>query len=272
MNNTTLQWSGIATATSSIVHGGETLGTITYLRRERVYQPDGTIEQVPIISGNAVRGMLRDTAADLWWEDADRPKLTSGLFHALWSGGTLTKTSGTPLTGSRLMEVKQLCPVVSIFGAAAGGRIINGNLQVGKLVPLCTETIHLLPERFHNSAYPSVWELTQIENESRHPNQPPNPADETTPITTMRYGYETFLPGTQFFTEFTLVWPTEKDVTFFENALHKFIQNAKVGGNLRTGHGKLVFNLTPTPAPNSAWKRKNTPLSSAELKLLSTLN
>lgn len=278
MSKVRVVWSGTATAVTSIAHGGETLGTVTYLRREKFFQPDGTIVDVPVISGNAVRGMLRDVAADLWWTDAGEPPLTAGVFHTLWSGGTLTKTSGTPLTGERLVQVKNVCPVVSVFGAAGGGRIIGGILQVGKLIPVCAETVHLLPYSTPADTLPSMWDITQIEYESRFPNTPTTvPLNDKTGegdevLTQMRYGFETFLPGTRFYSEFTLTWPNPVEIEFFTDVLAAYRRHATVGGNTRSGHGRLAFQLDGPAASFGTWKRNGTPLTQDELELLALLN
>ena len=139
------RWDGHATALSSISHGGETLGTVTYLRREAFLSPTGRVD-VPVISGNAVRGVLRDTAAHLLWEALGSPKLPVPVMHALWAGGALVKAKSQPLTGQRLADLRRMVPHVGVFGAAGGGRILDGALTVGKLVPVCAQTAHVLPE------------------------------------------------------------------------------------------------------------------------------
>ena len=105
-----LRWEGDATALSSVAHGEQALGTVTYLRRERFLMPDGSVDDIPVVSGNAWRGLLRRTAGDLWWDAAGQPPLTLAVAHAIWSGGALAKSSGTPLTGPRLMRVRAACP------------------------------------------------------------------------------------------------------------------------------------------------------------------
>jgi hypothetical protein len=241
---TSYRWEGVATAQSSIAHGAESLGTVTYLRRERFIAPNGTLEELPVVSGNAWRGLLRDTSADLWWEAVQRPKLTLPVMHALWSGGSLAKSSGPTLTGSRLQELKVTCPVVGVFGTAGGGRIIGGALQVGKMIPICQETAHLVPERFHSEVMPSIWDLTQIEYYSRIPNTFDHYASEDDEATLLaRYGVETFVAGTRFYTWVALSWPTPAELALFVETLSVFTSSARVGGLARAGHGELHLNL-----------------------------
>ena len=56
----TLIFEGTVTALTSISHIGETRGINSMLRREKIVGADHEVEEIPIISGNSVRGMLRD--------------------------------------------------------------------------------------------------------------------------------------------------------------------------------------------------------------------
>lgn len=241
-----LKWEGTATAVSSIAHGAESLGTITYLRRERFLTPEGVVEEVPVISGNAWRGLLRDTAADMWWEAAGSPLMSLAVMHALWSGGALAKVSGPLLTGSKLQELRETCPVVSIFGTAGGGRIIGGSLQVGKMIPICKEVEHVLPEYLRTGDLLSMWDLTQIEYYSRIPNEIRNNEEneESLDSRLARYGTETFIAGTKFATWCSLTWPSKQDESFFSDTLAQYTMSAHVGGMSRVGHGQLQLELS----------------------------
>jgi hypothetical protein len=257
-----LRWEGDATALSSVAHGEQALGTVTYLRRERFLMPDGSVDDIPVVSGNAWRGLLRRTAGDLWWDAAGQPPLTLAVAHAIWSGGALAKSSGTPLTGPRLMRVRAACPPVGLFGAAGGGRILDGCVQVGKLLPVCRETAHVLPARYaEGGPLPSVWDLTQVENYSRMPLQPRaggpacDPADGMPPA---RFGMETFIAGTRFHTWLTCGWASADEVAFLLEVLALYGMNPRVGGMARSGHGELRLALTltrgQTPQPAADWR------------------
>lgn len=252
-----IKWEGTVTALSSISHGSEALGTVTYLRREKMFISDGTLEEVPVISGNAWRGIMRDIAADLWWKEVGEPKLTLPVMHALWSGGALAKLSGPTLSGGRLQELKNICPVVGVFGTAGGGRIISGSLQVGKLIPICEETKHIIPKEYHLANMPSLWDITQIEYYSRIPNNfDTEETEETSRLA--RYGVETLAAGTKFYTWCSLTWATDLEVSFFQNVLSKYSLDASVGGLFRAGHGNISFDLTNNlvDVPNVDWKEE----------------
>lgn len=240
-----IRWEGTAMAVSSVLQGAETLGTVTYLRRERFLLPDNTVEDIPVISGNSWRGLLRRTVADLWWEAAGEPIMTMAVMHAIWAGGALAKSTGQPLTGSRAQTLKSACLPVGLFGAAGGGRILDGCVQVGKMVPLCEETRHVIPEKYITESMPSIWDLTQIEYYSKVPNTDMERVEnnEEEQFLPMRFGIETFIPGTVFYTWLNLSWPTDDELSLMREGLQHYLGNAKVGGMSRAGHGNLSFDL-----------------------------
>lgn len=270
------RWDGTATAVSSISHGGDTLGTVTYLRREAFLTPQGRLD-IPVVSGNAVRGVLRDVAAKVTWEDLGCPKLPLPVAHALWAGGALVKVKGEPLSGQRLATLRRLVPHVGVFGAAGGGRIINGALAVGKLVPACTQTAHLLPEEVRDAGpLPDLHDLIQIEHYSRVPNADRLPDVLATPDLgdldpvedfddgRMRYGTETFVAGTRFHAWFALNGATAAEHDFFTTVLNTYLAAPIVGGKIGRGHGRLAFHLTETrpdgdPGSDHAWNHRTEP-------------
>jgi CRISPR type IV-associated protein Csf2 len=163
--STTVIWTGTLTAVSSIVHGGDTRGTITLLHREVVVQPDGRPVFVPVISGNAFRGRLRRIGEELLRDTLRyEGELPLSVAHALRGGGALAKTPGTPLSGRRLAALRDLVPHVGVFGCAGGGRIVDGCLQVGKVMPFLAETAHILGD--DHGQLPS-FDSTQLETQQR---------------------------------------------------------------------------------------------------------
>lgn len=255
----TYRWEGEAIALSSIAHGGDTLGTVTYLRREAFLTPDGRVD-VPVISGNAVRGALRDAGAHLLWDALGRPQLPMPVMAALWSGGSLVKAKTAPLTGQRLADLRRMIAHVGIFGAAGGGRILDGSLTVGKLVPVCAQTAHVLPPSLRDGAdLPDLFDLVQIERYSRIPDG--ERLSEVTGTLTedvdtddglMRYGAETFIAGTRFHALFALSNVTDAEYGFFCDLLAAWLPTATVGGKIGRGHGRLAYTLDHTPQPSES--------------------
>lgn len=274
---------GVATLLSSLVHGGEHAGTTGFLRREKIIGPDGAPCDVPVVSGNALRGILRDHAAHVFWDALGRPELPVQVFHLLWSGGSLAKAGSGHVLGARqLQQVRRVVPVVSVFGGSGAGKIIEGKLRVGKLTPICVETSHLLPDGLSSDR--SVWEMLQIEEFTRRDDSKRDqlhaaidgftprpaalgpgtlltaeahaPAVETAdgPAQQMRYGVETLAAGCRLHWWMSLDSATDAETALVAAAIDSWIASgAAVGGRSATGHGRLRLDVHQwtTEAPST---------------------
>lgn len=248
-----IRWDVELTALSSIAHGGEQLGTISLLRREKMLSPDGELLLVPVISGNSLRGALRRIGEDLLRAElAYDGQLSLSAAHALRGGGALAKCQGPALTGIRLSTVRELIPLVGVFGTAAGGTIVDGCLQVGKALPVVSELAALLPPWPGGSQRPSLYDLVQVENYARHddvdrhgfldrctaaPEQ--GPADSRQ----MQFGVETLAAGTRLVSWMQLSWATPMEISFFTEVLRVFAARGRVGGRIAAGHGQVAVSL-----------------------------
>jgi len=171
---------GVVTALTSICHnGGERNGITTQLRREKFVQPTGKVETVPVVSGNSIRGILRDKGMlymlqKLGYGITDDNKVV-GLpltaFYFLFSGGSLVSTGDGKLDIEYFRKMKAAIPLVGLFGGAAGNSILPGKLKIGKLIPICSETKHLIPERFLPEVTESIWEYCQTEMYTRRDDE-----------------------------------------------------------------------------------------------------
>lgn len=245
----------VVTAESSITHGGNHLGTVSYLRRERFVTPNG-VEEIPVISGNALRGVMRDVGAKMTWEAMGEPKIAVGSADLLWSGGSLVKAKGEPVTGARLAEVRRLFPHIGLFGAAGGGRLIEGALSVGKLIPICALTDPFLPAE-HQGSTLDIWDISQIEEYSRLPGRDlldgaTEAGDETASEGVFRFGIESFLAGTQFSSWWSLTNATDAEHAFFSALVTEFLKAAHIGGRSHIGHGRIRIDAD-LPDPGLDW-------------------
>lgn len=256
-------WENIVTANTSIAHVGERLGTINQLRRERILTPKG-LTDIPIISGNVTRGALRNIGTALWLNTLDTA-ITPANYHTLASGGTLMKT-GVNMTAAQLAELKEICPQLGVFGAATGGRIVNSKLTVGKMIPVCQETVALLPAWVAEEGMfiPSIWDMTQLEEYSKFPRT--NLGEETQ----MRFSVETFVPGSRFFWKTVLTHPTPQEYSFTVDVLTQFINDGgPVGGYTKIGLGNVsVEPHTPIALGETPWAVNITKKHHPLLKLL----
>lgn len=169
---------GTMTLQTSVSHIGDSVGINALLRREKVIQPDGNVEDVVIFSGNAMRGMLRDLGMyallrrlgyGVNEESGEVVGLPLPAFYALFSGGALSSDAGRGLDVDYARRLTQLVPLIGVFGTAVGNQIIPGCLKVGKAIPICKETAAIIPERYHDMGQivNSIWDLTQKEAYTR---------------------------------------------------------------------------------------------------------
>lgn len=264
----TTRWDGTLTALSSIAHGGETRGTITLLRRELISAPNGDLVHVPIVSGNTLRGRLRRVGEELLRDAVGYEGLLHpAAAHSLRGGGSLAKTGHEPLSGSRLQQLRELVPQIGVFGAAGGGTIINGALDVGKVVPHLSETTHITGVSTTRSAFTG----TQLEAYTRQDDGDGHDfagvitASETgagllfddtgRPETVLRgsnqmlFHIETFPAGTMFSTWIRLRRPSPLEMAFFLEVLDNFRDDGRLGGRVGIGHGQVRASLTADHDP-----------------------
>ena len=259
---------GTVVAASPISHGDGTLGTTTTVRRMRVVQPDGSVQDVPIVSGNGVRGRLRRVSGEMLWREASRPRLsaaqhaqllrdpqsqsehllTSGEFRTIYQGGSLTKAQKR-MASTQVTRIRELLPHMSLFGWSGGGRIVEGRSKVSALIPLCDETAHILDATVAGSFWErlDVMEFSRMEDtiRSTRANQiavglGENLDDDTDQ---MRFATQVIAAGTP------MAWAIKaEDATSLEAAWVRVLltrwalDDATVGGRSAAGLGKLKLD------------------------------
>lgn len=262
---------GVVTALSSISHnGGERNGTVTQLRREKFVQTNGKVAKVPVISGNAIRGILRDIGMfnmlrELGYGINQETGEVSGLplnaFYFLFSGGALKSTGESGLDIQHFRNMRETIPLIGLFGGAAGNIIMPGKLKIGKLLPICAETAHLIPEKYRPENPSTIWEYCQTEMYTRRDDEKndrvrmlisrPSITDggETVPIEKkeapqqMMYNVETLSAGTQFYWKIVLEDVSDVEFEAFLSTVLEFSKSPFVGGKGAVGHGEISIKM-----------------------------
>lgn len=262
---------GVCTAISSISHnGGEKNGTIVQLRREKFVQPKGNVVEIPVISGNSIRGKLRDLAAIdiLTKKDGSKVQVDADSFNLLFSGGSLESVGEKNLDIEKVRQLRKDIPMLSVLGCSIGNVILPGKVDIGKMIPICKETLHLIPEKFHGTEeIKTIWEYCQVEmNTRKDDTKDENKREFIKPeyLTNelrggqMMYHIETLVPGTRFYWKVCLRDTTDVETGAFLSILQSWAnQSSQVGGNGRVGHGRLKVDLTETSVIDSEIEFKN---------------
>jgi len=266
------RFEGIARALSAISHMGDSAGgTVSVFRREKVLA-GGRMIEVPILSGNAFRGLLRDKGMRFMLRELGEPELSPPAFHFLTSGGALTKDSGRGLDIGQARRLRQLIPLVGVFGGACGRQILEGKLQVGKWYPICAELVEFLPTHYQclPEAALSIYEMTDLHSFTRTDDaksekwQKYLPAEQRTLLEApkvkaakdgteiaekpgtaqqMRYSQEVLVAGTKFSCWLQLQDVTDLEYEAFASALMEWSKAPFVGGQSRHGCGEIELKF-----------------------------
>jgi hypothetical protein len=261
---------GICTALSSISHnGGERNGTIVQLRREKFVQDNGSVTEIPVISGNSVRGKLRDLAAIdiLTRPDGTKIQVDADTFNLLFSGGSLESVGNKHLDIEKVRKLRKDIPVLSVLGCSIGNVILPGKVDIGKMIPICKETLAYIPEKYHGKNIKTIWEYCQVEMNTRRDDTKDENKREfikegflTDDLKggQMMYHTETLVSGTKFYWKICLRDTTDKETGAFLSLIQQWAkQSSQVGGNGRVGHGKLKLDLQETYVVDSEIEFKN---------------
>lgn len=249
----TLILEGVLRAKTQIAHnGGEVNGNVSAFRRFKVVQPDGTFMDVPHISGNSIRGKMRDLSAkytlDLLGDENGPHKVELDVFQLLFSGGTLGDGNNADDI-DKYREMREKLVHVSLFGGAWGNALLSGKTKVNPLIPIARETAHIIPEKFHQADMPSIYTYLQLEMFTRKENSRDaefepylkRTEDDIMKTSQMIYYVETLSAGTPFYWKCVLEDVTPREFDFFITTIQKFKQVSIVGGKSAIGFGQIEF-------------------------------
>jgi len=237
---------GTLTALSPVYHGGnEKTGNVVLLNRLR-FVVGGKPVDVPVVSGNQIRGRLRRLLArdflHLAGYELDlSQKKHQKLYHTLFAGGILTEVeegeSGVVDLDLKARLVKYVVPI-RLFGASYGNQMVEGRVLVGFALPICRELVDFTGVDSGVSFYQLITRAFQTRRDELRVGKEGGD-DETVQ---MIVEYEVFAPGTQFFHE--LVLETEEgglalDLSALYRAVRLWQEEPYIGGKSSAGFGRL---------------------------------
>lgn len=95
-------------------------------------------DEVPVISGNAIRGVLRRLGMRDYVQRIGMERLNPEAYHQLFTGGTINKSTEWNDVGRRRAFI-EACPIIAILGAATGNQTIQSKLKMGGARLRCKE-------------------------------------------------------------------------------------------------------------------------------------
>lgn len=136
------------TAKAPISHIGEVASTGSYFNTVRT-----SFGKLPIITGNSVRGILRDCGAKTLL-DTLGIKVNKETFNVLFSGGNINGTMKNDIAKTK--AVREHFPLISVFGGGLGDMIMSGKILVGNLYPVCVETYDVLGAEYTDTSWKNL--------------------------------------------------------------------------------------------------------------------
>lgn len=254
----TIMIKGNWTALSPITHfGSEEYGTTklfnvqpTVIKNSLSGEPE--IDNIPVVHGNAVRGMLRRLLLDDYLTQVGYDLNSKKVYHFLFTGGILEaldpKDKGS-INLTKKKEIRKYIPPISLLGSALGNQMIQGKLKVGMGNIVCDETKHYIEEtgntysayNLKSTDFGTRLDDLEIGRQIQENEDKTKDKDGEEQHTQMKYEFETLIRGTKFTHEFILedMLPHEKGC--FKRMLELWEERPYLGGKSGTGYGRIKF-------------------------------
>lgn len=228
-------------AITPISHSIGTEGITSSLRREN-FIINGKVIQVPVISGNAIRGVLRRHGARAMLEllsitPAELPPLA---YHLLHDGGIIEEAVHIEPNVEFLQQVRKYLPLVSLFGGCVRQTPLSGKLIVNPAVPIVKETEPYTNVKASVRLADIVEEIPFSRRDDREVQRMSSPIQ-------MLYFVECFVAGTEFVHSFVLKTENPLELGAFHAALQRFNEYPFLGGRSAAGLGQIEWTYKPEP-------------------------
>jgi hypothetical protein len=263
--NQVQSFTGTYEAQAPISHGSdEDFGMEIRLRTlELTVRENGDVyhEAVPVVSGNSLRGQLRDLLAadflDRLSEDGDPLEVSDTLSIALYAGGALERTAGPGKLNRRLIhDIRDNILPLSLLGTAISDQLIEGRIDIGQLLPIASETNGYTGRDADKSVFEFVDETFYTRQDDRVGGRQ---GDED--AQQMKFNVQVLVPGTRLHHDLTLrSGHTDLDAACLGHAFDLFGERPVIGGMAARGHGTVEFEYDgdlPDGEPYREWIADN---------------
>ena len=235
--------------------GNEKTGSVQLLNRMR-FLVDGEPMDIPIISGNSVRGYLRrlvfrDFLERVGYEIPLDRREGVMLYHILYSGGVLGRAAageeGVVDLELKRMVYRYIVPA-RLWGFSYRNQMIEGKLIVGHMLPVARELRDYLPHDIAERATRSIYEMIATTFQTRR-DELRAPREAREQAVQMMVEYEVFAPGTLFYQELIIEDPAPIDESLLAHAVQLWQSRPFIGGRSRIGLGRLEVSCDTGSLP-----------------------
>lgn len=200
-----------------------------------------TSGKVPVITGNSVRGQIRDCCA-AYLLDKIGCKVGKEAFHVLFSGGNISGSMKDDVKKAR--EVREHFPMISLLGGGLGDMIMAGKSMFSFLYPICRETYEITGEDSLQSWHELMDEIEFTRTDDSKSDLKAAyliDADEESKAkasTQMRFSVQYMAAGTEFVQTINLAESlTDLELGALYSGFLKWFEHPKLGGMSAKGFG-----------------------------------
>ena len=242
-----------------LAHGafsdGVSAGNYTKFRREPIVSLPG-YPRVPVISGNAIRGVLRrlimrelfqKTSIEEFKEALGETKgkrAWDRVYAMLCIGGTI-EAAEQEINTAELRDMRKEFPALSVLGSAMYSQLMPGMVQIGFAFPLCKETLeagifdktvfYAIPIIPAEDLLTEVGLVRHVDRENSDP--------ENSKVSPMPYTVEALATGTILKTKISFQpMATDLEISCIR---HGFEMLTTLGGKSAVGFGDIELEIDP---------------------------
>jgi len=246
MNPRTTQiWPLRMTALSPVVHNSdERAGNMAFARTVVIVDAGGNPAEVPIISGNSLRGQLRRIAARRMLTVCGIQKLPLNAYHLCFSGGAIEK--GAVKLAYSVEDIKDLrrtVPFLGLFGGSWRNDIFPSTLRVEFIWPVCQETSEITGVASSRYARELLDSVFYTRRDDEYEEVVPEKVAEKS--SQMIYEVEAIVPGTELVGGVGVYSATELEVGCLADTFAAWAEHPRLGGKSAVGHGKVRVEGMP---------------------------
>lgn len=231
------------TLTAPVSHIGETASTGSY------FQTINTAAgRLPVITGNSVRGILRDKLAGHLLDCIGEP-VDKEIFNVLYSGGNISGSTKNDVRRAKL--VRQHFPMISLLGGGLGTMIMSGQLVSGFVYPICRESEQVTGISSELSWHDLIEdiEFTRMDDtkDDKNADRIVNVDDvsKAKASTQMRFSVQYLSAGTELVQRLTLLdGSTELEEAAFLTGIAEWFKLPTLGGMRAKGFGAFAASCT----------------------------
>lgn len=208
---------------------------------------NGMPAEVPVVTGNSLRGRLRRIAARRILQDvgAAAAALPPALYHLFFDGGSIAKgETKTNLPVSQINALRAELPILGLFGGTYAGTILPSTLRPGFIWPVCRETQSLTGVASDIDAHQLLTDIFFTRRDDGGTDQ-----EESVQ---MIYEFEALVAGCALITSLSTERATPLETSFLGAVVSEYLRHPALGGGQGRGMGRVAVEIVEGAVPDPA--------------------